>query len=179
MVVFINILIGFLVVCTLLLVITVVWQLFIRVPFVPTPAHIAEAMMGLVEWKGTEQVIDLGAGDGSLLEAVKRRHPGVHAQGCEIVPTVWLLGYVRALVLRTGVKLRLGSMFNEQVSDADVIFLYLFPEVMEKLKGKLDAELKPGTPVITQTFGFAGKTPVTELRLPRLGSEVSVFLYHW
>jgi len=175
----IDLLIGLLAIVTVLLSVTVVWQLFIRVPFVPTPGHIAEAMIGLVMWKGTEHVIDLGAGDGSLLEAVKRRYPGVHAYGCEIVPTVWLLGWLRALALRTGVKLRLRSMFSEDISNADVIFLYLFPEVMEKLKTKFDAELKPGTPVITQTFGFAGKTPITELRLPRLGSEVSVFLYRW
>lgn len=178
-VVFISLLIGFLVVLTLLLVITVIWQLFIRVPFVPTPAHIARAMIELHEWKGNEQVIDLGAGDGSLLELVKKMHPGTTVKGCEIVPTVWLLGVLRALLKRSGVRVRLGSMFTEDVSKADVLFLYLFPEVMQKLEAKLNAELKPGTVVITQTFGFAHKTPLRELRLPRLGSEVSVYLYRW
>lgn len=163
----------------MILVVTVVWQVFVRVPFIPTPAHIAEAMIDMVPWRGGETVVDLGAGDGSLLEAVKSARPDVNARGCEIVPTVWLLGMLRAFIKRTGVRLRLGSALREDISKADVIFLYLFPELMDRLAVKFDRELKPGTIVVSQTFGFAGRTPEKTIRVPRLGATVQVFLYRW
>lgn len=175
----VDIVIGLLALFTLMLVVTVVWQLFVRVPFIPTPPHIASAMIDMVPWRGSETVIDLGAGDGSLLEAVKRAHPDVTARGCEIVPTVWLLGVLRALVTRSGVRLRLGSALQEDVSKADVIFLYLFPDLMNRLAVKFDKELKPGTIVVSQTFGFAHRTPDKVIRVPRLGATVQVFLYRW
>lgn len=164
---------------TAVLAITALWQLVIRVPFVPTPPHIAAVMIGLVPWRGGERVVDLGAGDGSLLAAVRRARPDVEARGREIVPTIWLLGRMRALFTRSGVRLSPGSLFREDLSQADVVFVYLFPALMERLQAKLDAELKPGSWVVCHTFGFEGRTPEKVRRVPRLGSEISVFLYRW
>lgn len=164
---------------TLLLAVTALWQLFIRVPFVRTPPHIAHAMIGLVPWRGGERVVDLGAGDGSLLAAVRSARPDVRAHGREIVPTVWLLGVVRAFIGRSGVRLEYGSLFTEDLSQADVVFVYLFPELMERICIKLNAELKPGSWVVCHTFGFKGVTPERETRARRFGSDVPVYLYRW
>lgn len=174
-----DLILGIIVLLTLGLVVTVFYTLIIRVPFIPTPRHIAKAMIELVLWKGDEILIDLGAGDGSLLVAAKKAHPNITAIGVEIVPTVWGYGFVRLCVMRSGVQLKLGSLFNQDVSKADVVFLYLFPELMEKIAKKFDAELRPGTWVVAQTFGFKGKRAEREIRLPRLGSMVSVYLYKW
>jgi hypothetical protein len=162
-----------------MLAVTAAYYLAFGVPFIPTPHHIADAMIGLVPWKGGETVIDLGAGDGSLLEAVKKARPDTTVRGCEIVPTVWLLGVLRSFIRQSGVKLRLKSMFRENISDADVVFLYLFPHVIEELKAKLDHELRPGAYVVCQTFGFKDVRPLKEVRMLRLGGEVSVYLYQW
>lgn len=155
------------------------YYLIFGVPFIPTPRHIADTMIGLVPWKGGETVIDLGAGDGSLLEAIRKARPDTTVRGCEIVPTVWMLGRLRAFIKRSGAKLQWRSMFRENITDADVVFLYLFPEVMEQLRAKLDTELKPGAYVVCQTFGFKDMHPLKEVRVPRLGGEVSVYLYQW
>ncbi len=172
-------LLGILCLGTLLIVITAVFVFVLRVPFVATPLHIADAMIGLVAWKGNETVVDLGCGDGRLLEAVKKRHPTVIAIGCELSPVIWLMGFLRSLILRTGVSVRFASIFTHDVSNADVVFLYLFPHVMHRLEAKFDAELRPGTLVVCQTFGFPDRTPERVLRVKRFGSDVSVFLYRW
>ena len=90
-----------------------------------------------------------------------------------------MVGVIRACILRTGVRLRLRSLWNEDLSRTDVVFLYLFPELLERLRPKLDRELKPGAWVVSQTFGFKGLAPEKEIRVPRMGSEISVYLYRW
>jgi trans-aconitate methyltransferase len=164
---------------TLLILLTAIAVFVLRVPFVATPSHIADAMINLIDWKGTETVIDLGCGDGRLLEAVKKRYPKITAIGCELSPVIWLMGVLRSMVLRTGVQVYFRSIVTQDVSQTDVVFLYLFPHVMQKLQMKLDAELKPGTIVVCQTFGFPNRVPDKTIRVSRFGSEVSVFLYRW
>lgn len=175
----IDLLIGVIAVLTVLFLVTLAYHLLTPVPFVPTPKHIVDAMISLVPWKGNEIVCDLGAGDGRVLERIQRRYPSVTALGCEFVPSVWLLARVRALVMRSGVRITLQSLRSFNVSQADVVVLYLFPGLMKELAEKFQRELRPGTYVVTQTFGFPDKTPLKEIRVPRFGSEVSVFLYRW
>ena len=170
---------GLLVLMTLLIAICAAAVFILRVPFVSTPPHIADAMSKLVDWKGDETVVDLGCGDGRLLERLKKRVPGISAIGCELSPVVWLIGVVRSVVLRTGVRVRFRSVFRQDLSGADVVVLYLFPHLMQALEEKLDRELRPGTAVLCQTFGFPDRRPEQTVRVSRFGSQVSVFLYRW
>lgn len=176
---FINAIIVGLILVTVFLVVTGIFLIIVGVPSVPTPLHIADAMIGLIPWKGNKRVMDLGAGDGRLLERIKALHPDVTVFGCEIVPSIWLLARVRSLIKRSGVNVRLQSFRSVDVSKADVIFLYLFPGLMKELEERFDRELQKGTYVVVQTFGFPTKKPLREIRVPRLGREVSVWLYRW
>lgn len=175
----INAIIVGLVLVTAFVVVTGIFLVIVGVPSVPTPLHIADAMIGLIPWKGNELVMDLGAGDGRLLERIKASHPDVTVFGCEIVPTIWLMGRLRSLIRRSGVKVQLQSLRSVDVSQADVIFLYLFPGLMKELEERFNRELKSGTYVAAQTFGFPTKKALKEIRVPRLGGEVSVWVYRW
>lgn len=175
----INILLGLITIVVLLFLVTLVWQLFVRVPFVPTPAHISDAMIAMIPWKGNDVVIDLGAGDGRVLERMKKNQQGITAIGYEIVPTVWLLGFLRKIFFRSGVQLQLQSLFRADLSDADVVLVYLFPEVIRQLISKFERELRPGTYIVSHTFRLPGYTPIAQRRVARFGGEVSVFLYQW
>lgn len=170
-------LLGLLSLLTLALVLTGLAALLTGVPFVPTPRAVREAMIGMVPWRGNETVFDLGAGDGRVLLDVKKRFPGVTAIGCEIAPTVWLLGKLR--LLGSGVRLRLRSALREDVRNADVVLLYLFPHLLKALAAKFDRELMPGTLVVSQTFSFSGRVPLAVRRARGYAGEVSVFLYRW
>ncbi len=176
---FINAIIVGLVLVTTFVVVTGIFLMVVGVPSVPTPLHIADAMIDMVPWKGREHVVDLGAGDGRLLGRIKQRHPDVSVDGCEIVPTIWLMGRLRSMIKRDGVRVRLQSFRAMNIKDADVIFLYLFPGIMKELQERFDRELSPGTYVVTHTFGFHGRKALKEIRVPRLGGEVSVWLYQW
>ena len=74
---------------------TFLWSIVVRVPAVPTPMSVVREMVAIGNLQPGDRVVDLGAGDGRLLIEAKRSCPGIHARGCEIVPTVWLIGQIR------------------------------------------------------------------------------------
>lgn len=162
---------------TSLLLVTIGYHLlFLGCPFVPTPTRIAKEMAQFVQLKGNERVYDLGAGDGAVLINVKRAYPGVQAIGFEKVITVWWWGKLRIWLSGQKVDLRRGDMFSVDLADAQVIYLYLIPHLMGKLEPKLDAELKPGTIVISHAFSFPNRKPLEEKRMP---SGALLLRYVW
>lgn len=94
-------------------------------------------------------VYDLGSGDGrSLIIAAKEFR--AKAIGVEIDP-------LRAFISKILIKLNGGSnkikiirsnFFDVDISEATVVFVYLVPKALERLRPKLLKELKKGTKVI-------------------------------
>lgn len=174
-----DIVIGLILVLILILVFTIIAHIWVATPFVPTPNKIVESMITLADMRGDEKVYDLGAGDGKILIAAKRRFLGIRAEGFEIALGVWLLGKIRIALSRQHVTLRMRNSLHQNLRDADVIFLYLLSGMMEHLESKFDSELRPGTKVVSHAFQFPGRKPVKELRVPWGRKEKKLFLYIW
>ena len=64
------------------------------------------------------------------------------------------------------VTFRVGDMFETDIREADVLLLYLLPELNRRLKPKLFAELKPGARVVSHDFDMGkGWPPDREIKL--------------
>lgn len=163
----------------LFLLVTGIGNFLVRVPFVPTSRRVAEEMVRFADLTGTETIYDLGAGDGRILIAAKRLHPGLRAIGWEFVPTVWLLGKLRIWWSGQEVAFKLGNALKHSVADAGCLFLYLFPAAMAELERKFDRELKPGTKVVSYVFRFPHREPVSQKQVPWLGETRMLWLYQW
>lgn len=136
-------------------------------------------MVDFADLKGDEVVYDLGAGDGRLLIAAKQKHPNITAKGFELAPPVYLWGLLKILVSRTGAKLSMRNFFQQDVSDADCIFLYLMPGAMKTLEKKFGRELKSGTKIISHAFVFPDRKPVKTMPVPWLSGTKKLMLYIW
>lgn len=88
-------------------------------------------MLRLVELKSGEILYDLGCGDGRIA-LVATREFGAKAIGVEINPFLWLIAKARSLRTR-GVEIRYGNFYRQNLTDADVIALYLSPKANQKL----------------------------------------------
>jgi len=107
-----------------------------------------------VPMKIGDLLVDIGCGDGRVLREAKRRY-GVRALGFEVNPLAYALARIRTLGME-GIEVRLSNFWNVNIRDADVVFCYLFPDVMERLAQKLEAELRSGTRVISCNFPLPG-----------------------
>ena len=115
-------------------------------PFVPTKTGAAEAMIRLANIKKGTKVYDLGSGDGKLVRLASSR--GARAIGYEINPLLVLWSNL------WGAHTRWKNFWKANISDADVIFVYLLPNRMERLAVKLKRECKKGTLVVSNSFIF-------------------------
>ena len=123
------------------------------VMWMATADALAERMLDLAAVTGRDYVIDLGSGDGVLVIAAARR--GARAHGIEYDRGLYEIS--RRLAAEAGVAERTsfvhGDIFESDLAAASVITMYLSESVNLRLRPKLLA-LKPGTRIVTNSFGF-------------------------
>ncbi|UCG21868.1 MAG: class I SAM-dependent methyltransferase [Deltaproteobacteria bacterium] len=120
------------------------------------------AFLEAVPMESGQLLVDIGCGDGRVLRQVGRKY-GVRTVGYELN----LLAYIKAKVLcfgRKNIQIKLRNFWTADLSEADVIFCYLFPDVMKDLAAKLKADLKPGAVVVSCNFDLPGFMPERTLR---------------
>lgn len=103
-------------------------------------------MIRLAKLKKGMNVYDLGSGDGRLLKLAEKK--GCMAFGFEINPFLVLFSRIRHL------QVTWKNFWGSNISDGDVIFVYLLPWRMEKLEAFLKKQLKPGSLVVSNSFIF-------------------------
>src|SRR4026207_1622647 len=124
------------------------------VPYVPTANNVVLAMLKLAGVKNTDVVYDLGSGDGRIVITAVREF-GARGVGVDINPE--RVKEARENAQKAGVADRAkfveSDLFTADIKAATVVMLYLLTSVNERLRPKLLSELKPGTRVVSNTFG--------------------------
>jgi len=158
---------------------TFVEHLRFQLPYVPSSRVVTHAMVELAQLKPQEIVMDLGAGDARLLIEAKRAQPSIQAIGYELAILVWLLGRIRIVVSGLNIDWKCQDALKADVSDVDVLFLYVTPSFMLKLSEKFEKELKPGTRIVSHVFRLPGRTAVEEKSVKSFGEMKTIRLYVW
>ena len=126
---------------------------------VPTPQEAVERMVELAELEPGDKVYDLGCGDGRIVITAALRHR-VRATGVDIDPAQ--VAKSRANVEKAGVgdlvTIVEDDIYKTDFSDADVVFAYLQPDLLNGLIPQL-RRMKPGSRIVTFDFGIDGAKP--------------------
>ncbi len=175
MLTFLAIFTFFFFIATLIYISTMVVFFITKVPFISTPKKVQEKMLELAKIGLKDIVYDLGCGSGRLLILADKRYQA-RALGFEISPWPYFLVRLNIFLKKSQAKVSFKNFFKADLSKADVIFCYLMPEVNQKLRPKLEKELRPGTRVISYAFSFHGWKP--KMVSPKLGSNLaSIYVY--
>ncbi len=103
-------------------------------------------------------IADLGAGLGSVLRPLALAHPDAKFVGIENAPLTWLGGRFLSLAL-PNCELRWGSLWQMPLQDFDVVYAFLSPVPMADLWRKVEAEMKPGSLFVSNSFPVPGIEP--------------------
>ena len=127
--------------------------------FVGTPQPVVEAMLATAGVRPGETVYDLGCGDGRIVISAARQFG---ARGLGVDLNFELIQVARAAAVAAGVRhlttFRLADLFSVDLAEADVVALYLLPEVNERLLPQL-RQLRPGARVVSYEFRLPGCEP--------------------
>lgn len=119
--------------------------------WVPTPQALVDKMLDMAKVTPKDYVIDLGSGDGrTVITAAKR---GSKALGIEYNPDMVALSKRNAA--KEGVSDKASfvkaDLFESDFSQAQVITMFLLPDINLKLRPKI-LDLKPGTRIVSNSF---------------------------
>ncbi|HKY02082.1 MAG TPA: class I SAM-dependent methyltransferase [Burkholderiales bacterium] len=135
-------------------------KLGLEVDFVATPNEIVDAMLQLANVKQRDVVYDLGCGDGRIVIAAAKKF-GARGVGIDIDPD--RIKEANENARKAGVADRVrfveGDLFEADFRDATVVALFLKWNYNRKLRPRLWAQLKPGTPVVSHEHDFGSDWP--------------------
>ena len=133
------------------------------VPYEPSTAGIARAMLDMARVTSTDVVYDLGCGDGRIviMAAQERRAKGV---GVDLDPArvAESKRHAKKAGVTSLVQFFQRNLFETDISAATAVMLYLWPEVNLRLRPKLIRELRPGTRIVSHSHTMGDWTPDDE-----------------
>ena len=153
-------------------------------PYVPTPQVVVDRMLHLAKLKAGETVIDLGSGDGRIMIEAATRY-GARGFGVEIDPRLVKLSNDRAAKAGVAdrVKFLQQDLFKTDFHEANVLTLYLLPDVNLALRPKILAELRPGARVVSHDYGMGDWRPDAQETVPapdkKVGARKESQVFMW
>jgi ribosomal protein L11 methylase PrmA len=101
-------------------------------------------------------VYDLGCGDGRMIVMAAKRY-GCRGIGYDLDPerVSAAIGNVKRNRVEQLVKIVQADLFKLDFKDADVLSLYLLPDINEKLLPQFE-KLKPGSRLVFHDYGLEG-----------------------
>lgn len=147
--------------------------------FVPTPHDVVLRMLQLAVVKKSDVVCDLGSGDGRILIAAAKEY-GCKALGYEI--DAELVSASRQTATDKGVKqlvtIERADIFTADLSQVDVVTLYLLPSQNEKLIPQL-RKMKAGSRIVAHQFEIPGikSERMISVESQETGEKHQLYLY--
>jgi SAM-dependent methyltransferase len=126
------------------------------VVYVGTPYDVVSAMLKLARVKKDDLVYDLGCGDGRMIVLAAKRY-GCHGIGYDLDPerVSAALRNVKNNQMEQLVRIVRADLFTLDFSNADVLSLYLLPEINTKLVPQFE-KLKAGSRLVFHDYGIEG-----------------------
>jgi precorrin-6B methylase 2 len=132
--------------------------------FVPTEQDDVPRMLKLAGLHDGDVVFDLGSGDGRIVMEAAKLNPTTRGRGIEIDEK--LVMESRKVAKESGLADRVQfvhqNAFDADLKDADIIAMWLWPEIMRMLRPKILAEARPGTRVVTRIWDLGSWKPDAE-----------------
>ena len=123
------------------------------VPYIATDMQVVDAMLAMARIRPGDYVLDLGSGDGRILIAAARSN-GARGLGVDIDPARIRESNINArdAGVSNRVTFRRQDLFQTPLAEAEVVTLYLLPEINLRLRPRILAEMRAGARVVSHDY---------------------------
>jgi SAM-dependent methyltransferase len=135
---------------------TFIYAAWKAAPWMPMYRRDVKRAIDLADIKENDIFFDLGAGDGRTIIAASEL--GANAKGFEVSLLPYLLAKIKIVFSKSKNKPKIffRDLWKVNLSEADIVFVFLMPRIMQKLKEKMEKELKPGAKIICYAWPIPG-----------------------
>jgi precorrin-6B methylase 2 len=127
--------------------------------YVPTPQEVVDRMLDMAQVKPGDFMIDFGCGDGRMVVTAAKR--GARGYGVDINPV--RIKEANENAQKAGVtdkvEFKIANLFEEDLSKADVMAMYLLTDINLRLRPKILDTMKPGTRIVSHAFDMGDWEP--------------------
>jgi tRNA A58 N-methylase Trm61 len=148
-------------------------------PYVVAPKHAVDKMLEMANLKPGETLYDLGCGDGEIIIDAAKRYK-VNAVGVEISEYLArkAVENARKAGVQDRVKVIHQDFMHTDLSDANVVTLYLATTANDTLRPNLERYLRPNTRVVSYDYPIPGwKAIDTKESTGHSGVTHMIYLY--
>ncbi len=138
-------------------------------PYLPTLKPQSQAALDMLGLKPGQTLLELGAGDGSVVVAAAER--GLKVVAYELNPALVLVAKIRTW-RHKNVKIIWGNYWNTSWPEAEGIYVFLLDKYMKKLDKKIiQTYPRKKIKLASHAFQIPGKNAIK--------TKNGVFLYHY
>ncbi len=156
----------------LLLAVMVIGPAMFGSPWHPISRRDLKRALDFCGAKAGERIVDLGSGDGRVLITAAKEY-GLLGTGIEIDPLKVWLSKLRAswAGVQDRVRIVQANIFGYDYREADILFIYLTHQAIDKLFPDILDQLKPTARILCYRFCIQCMTP------DKFNADKSLFLY--
>ncbi len=128
---------------------------FCDIPYVASSGRACRQVVNRIKMKPGEKLMELGSGEGVVTLAFAKKYSGIEAVGVEKAWWLVVAARIRSFLTpfkRGKVSFVRGDFFKIDLRQADVVYLYLCTETNERLRPKLERELRRGARVVSLDY---------------------------
>jgi len=121
-------------------------------PYVATQMKSVDKIIKHAQIKDGYHIVELGSGDGRFLLSVAKRYK-ITGVGVDINPIPIFIARIHAGIQKAdSVKFQVQDIRQADLTDADVIYIFLFPKLVKEIQGQLLKKTKKKAVIISHGF---------------------------
>jgi len=128
-------------------------------PLISTKTEAIDKMMAKIQLASGAKVFELGAGSAGFLRAVENKFPTAELVGIEYSFWPWLTTKLQLALRHSKIEMIRSDLFKINLKEADLIYCYLNPKMMQALESKFISECKQGAQIISHAFPLPTLAP--------------------
>lgn len=135
-------------------------------PFLASGKGVVRKAIENIDVEREMKVYELGCGKADFLKELRKKYPDreLRLTGVEDFIFPLILLNIQNKIFGYNIEIKGEDIFQTDISDADMIYCFLNPKTMEKMKNKFLFECDPGTRIVSYQFSIPGIEPEKIIR---------------